>query len=122
MIAPVALMLVGCVAAWAVVAAVLGADVGRDVALGMSGPFAAVAVTWVLVVRAHRRDPAAVTSVLLTAFVGKLIFFGVFIVAIWTAVRPEPTPFIASFTGSFLTLYAVEAVLLGRLSRGGPRT
>jgi len=121
-IPPVALMLAGCLAVWAAVVAAFGTDVGRDVALGMSGPFVAVAVTWVLVVRAHRRNPAGVTGVLLTAFVGKMIFFGVLVVAIWTGARPEPIPFMVSFTGSFLTLYSVEAVLLGRLSRGGPRT
>jgi hypothetical protein len=121
-IAPIGGMVAGVLAAWIAAVAVFGRAIGRDVAFGMAAPLAAVVVTWVLVVRAHRRGPAAVTSVMLQGFVGKMIFFGVYVVAVWTQARPEPVPFIASFTGSFLALYLVEAMLLGRLFRAGPRT
>jgi hypothetical protein len=121
-IAPIGGMLAGAAAAWLAAVAVFGLEVGRDVAFGMAAPLAAVVVTWVLVVRAHGRNPAAVTGVMVQGFVGKVIFFGVYVVAVWTKVRPEPVPFIASFTGSFLGLYLVEAILLGRLFRAGPRT
>jgi len=119
---PVAGMVAGSVAAWVVVVTLFGSAVGRDVALGMAGPLAAVVVTWVLVVRAHRRSASDVTRVMVQGFAGKMVFFGVYVVAVWKQAGPEPIPFIASFTGSFLTLYLVEAILLDRLFRAGPRT
>jgi putative effector of murein hydrolase LrgA (UPF0299 family) len=121
-IAPVGGMLAGSAAVWAVVLWVFGPAVARDVALGIAGPLVAVVVTWVLVVRTHRRSPADVTRVMVAGFAGKMIFFGVYVVAVWTEAAPDPIPFIASFTGSFLTLYGVEAILLDRLFRSGPRT
>ncbi len=114
-------MLAGAVVVWAAALVLFGPAVGRDVALGIAGPFVAVAVTWVLVVGAHRRSPADVTRVMVAGFAGKMIFFGVYVVAVWKLAMPEAIPFIASFTGSFLTLYGVEAFLLDRLFRSGPR-
>lgn len=113
-------MLVGSVLAWGAAVALLGGAVGRDVALGMAAPLVAVVATWVFVVRTHRRNPADVTGVMVQGFVGKMIFFGAYVVVVWTQAVPDPVPFIVSFTGSFLTLYLVEAVLLGRLFRAGP--
>ena len=120
-VAPVAGMLAASAAAWLAAVGVFGREVGRDVALGLAAPLAAVVVSWALLVRAHRRDPAGVTGVLLQGFVGKVIFFGVYVVAVWTQARPDPVPFIASFTGSFLALYLAEAILLRRLVGAGPR-
>ena len=112
-------MIAAAVAAWVVVVALYGSSVGRDVALGMAAPLGAVVVTWVVVVRTHRRRPADVTGVLVQGFVGKMIFFGAYVVAVWTLSAPDPVPFIVSFTGSFLALYLVEAVLFERLFRAG---
>jgi len=121
-IGPVAGMVAATLVAWLAVVAVFGLEVGRDVALGMAGPLVAVVVTWVLVERAHRRSASDVTRVMVQGFAGKMVFFGVYVVVVWKQVAPDPIPFIASFTGSFLTLYLVEAILLDRLFRSGPRT
>jgi hypothetical protein len=120
--APIVWMAAGCAAAAAIAAATFGATAGRDVALGMAAPLVAVAATWLRVVHVHRRDPAGVTAALLQAFLVKLVFFGAYVVAVWLLVRPGRVAFIASFTGSFLTLYLAEAVLMQRLFRGEPRT
>ena len=61
------------------------------------------------------------TGVLMAGFAGKMVFFGVYVVGVWTLVRPERTAFIASFTGSFLVLYLAEAVLLQRLTGARPQ-
>jgi len=121
-IGPVAGMVAGTVVAWLGVVGVFGGAVARDAALGMAGPLVAVVVTWVLVVRAHRRSAADVTRVMVQGFAGKMVFFGVYVVAVWRQAGPDPIPFIASFTGSFLMLYLAEAILLDRLFRSGPRT
>ena len=72
--APIGAMLAGAAAAWIAAMLLFGAAIGRDVALGMAAPLAAVTASWALVVRAHRRDPAAITGVMLQGFAGKVIF------------------------------------------------
>jgi hypothetical protein len=118
---PVGGMVAGSLAVWGIAFAVFGPVVARDVALGIAGPLVAVAATWILVVRAHRRNPAGVSQLMVAGFAGKMVFFGVYVVVVWTEAEPDPIPFIVSFTGSFLTLYGVEALLLDRLFRSGSR-
>ena len=115
-------MVTAAMAMWALGLVVFGLAAAQDVALGVAGPLVAVVLTWVAIVGAHRRDPALVTGVLLRGFAGKMVFFGVYVVAIWLTTRPEPVAFMASFTGAFLVLYMAEAVLLQRLSASGPRS
>ena len=84
---------------------------------GMIGPLVAVVVTWIVVTRAHRRDPAGVQRVMLGAFFAKFVFFGVYVVVMIKVFRLEPVPFVLSFAVSFVALYALQAVMLGRFFR-----
>lgn len=84
---------------------------------GMIGPLVAVTVTWLLVTRTHRRDPAAVQRVMLGAFFAKFVFFGLYVVVMIKVFRLEAVPFVVSFAVSFLCLYALQAVMLARLFR-----
>lgn len=99
------------------IAALVDPATGRSVVLGMAGPLAAVAVSWIVVEWTHRRDPGQVMSVLLLAFAGKAVFFGMYVLAMVKLVQVETIPFVVSFTGYFVTLYLVQAVLLQRLTR-----
>jgi hypothetical protein len=85
----------------------------------MIGPLVAVTVTWLVVSRAHRRDPAAVQRVMLGAFFAKFVLFGVYVVLMIKVFEFEAVPFVLSFAVSFLVLYAVQAVMLARLFRQG---
>jgi len=116
---PVAGMVAGCLVSWLVVVAVSGDAAGREVPLGMLGPLVAVVATWILVVRAHRADPAGVTAVMMKAFAAKMAFFAVYVVVMMAFVRVDPMRFVVSFAGYFLVLYLVEAVLLQRLFTRG---
>ncbi len=84
---------------------------------GIIGPLLAALATWVVVVRAHRRNPAAVMNVLLAGFLAKAIFFGLYVVVMIKVLELEPVPFIVSFTAAFITLYAVQGLLFARLFR-----
>ena len=62
-------------------AAVLGARFGREVWLGMFAPLIVVSATWVLTERVYRAHPEHLTSVMMAAFAGKLVFFGAYVAA-----------------------------------------
>jgi hypothetical protein len=85
------------------------------IGLGVIGPLAAVIVTWIVVKRTWRAKPGLVTGVMVAGLVGKMIFFGVYVTVMLTVLSLPSTPFVVSFTASFITLYAIEAVCLQRL-------
>ena len=45
------------------------------------------------------------------------MFFGVYVVVMLRVMMLRPVPFVVSFTAYFITLYAMEALLLRRLLR-----
>ena len=114
----VAWMAGACVGSWAIATALLGSALGRDMLLGMLGPMAVACGTWALMERTYRADPQRLTSVIMAAFGGKLVFFGAYIALLIRVVGVHPVPFIASFTGYFIGLYGIEALLLKRLLAG----
>ena len=96
-------------------AAVFGARYGREVWLGMLAPLAVVAVTAVLTERVHRVNPDGLTSVMISAFAGKLVFFGAYVGLAIGVLGVQPVPFAASFAGYFIALHMIEALWLRRL-------
>jgi len=108
-----------CIGSGLAIAALMGFPAGRDVLLGMAGPLTIACGTWVLMERTYRTNPQGMTSVMMGAFAGKLVFFGVYVAVMLRAIDVQPVPFIASFTGYFIVLYGIEALLLKRLLAGG---
>lgn len=96
-------------------AALLGARWGREVWLGMFAPLIIVSATWVLTERVYKTQPERLTSVMIGAFAGKLVFFGAYVGLAIGVLGVEPVPFAASFTGYFIALHVVEALWLKRL-------
>ena len=96
-------------------AAVLGVWVGYEVWLGMLGPLVVVSATWVLSERVYRANPASLTPLVISAFAGKLVFFGAYVALAIGVLDVQPVPFAASFTGYFIALHMIEALLLKRL-------
>ena len=99
----------------AVSAALLGARFGREVWMGMLAPLIAASGTWMLTERVHRANPGAVTAVMITAFAGKLVFFGAYVGLAIGVLGVKPVPFAASFAGYFIALHMIEAHWLKRL-------
>ena len=107
-------MTAGSVAGW--MAAVAVAGYATEVFLGMLGPLLAACATWLVVARAHRRDPSRVTAVLMAAFAVKVLFFGAYVVLAMRLGQLELTPFTAAFAVYFVSLYVVQAMLVQGLA------
>lgn len=96
-------------------AALLGARFGSEVWLGMFAPLIVVSVTWVLTEQVYKARPERLTSVMISAFAGKLVFFGAYVALAIGVLGVEAVPFAASFAGYFIALHLVEALWLKRL-------
>ena len=96
-------------------AALFGVRFGREVWLGMLGPLMVVSATWVLTERVYKADPTRVTALIITAFAGKLVFFGGYVALAIGVLGVQLVPFAVSFAGYFIALHMVEALLLKRL-------
>lgn len=96
-------------------------DVWTAVACGVVGPLLAVLVTWIVVKRTWHGRPELLTGVMVAGLAGKMIFFGAYVTVMLTVLSLPATPFVASFTTSFIALYAIEAVWMQRLFAGTPR-
>src|SRR5215475_13047168 len=101
---PVAEM--GCVstASWLITALMVDRRTGIEILFGMLGPLAATTGTWVLVERIYRQRAEVLTTVMATAFVAKIAFFGAYISVIILLLRIRPVPFVLSFTSYFIAL------------------
>ena len=112
---PLAWMAGASVASWLLVTLLAPQPVNPEVLLGMLGPLAASLVTWVFVERVHAVAPERVMGVIMQAFAGKMLFFGLYVALMLRGLRLETAPFIASFTAYFIGLYAMQALFLQRL-------
>jgi len=106
--------------ALAIVAA-SGGRSGAEVVAGMVGPLVAAGGSWMLAERTFRRNPTALTSVMVAAFVGKMVFFPAYVLMALKVLALRPAPFVASFVGYFIALYSIAALLMRRLYAGAFR-
>jgi len=114
---PLLVMIGSSVASWAVASAAGGWSLNPELVLGMLGPLASAAVTWLVVERTHAKAPERVTGVLVAGFALKMVFFGVYI-ALLAALGLRLRLFVVSFAVYFIALHATEAVYLRRLFAG----
>ncbi len=77
---------------------------------GLIGPLVAVVATWAAVVRSYRRDPASLTSVMVKAFLVKVVFFVAYVVVMIKVAGLPARAFGISFVTCFIALYAAEAL------------
>jgi len=115
---PVGWMVGVSVGSWLAATALLGLRTGLGVFLGMLAPLAMAVGSWVAIERAHRRNPADVTKLMMAAFAGKMVFFGAYVIVVLGSSSVRPLPFVVSFTAYFIGLYLVEALYLRRLFAG----
>jgi hypothetical protein len=112
---PVAWMIGASFAWWCAATALYGTDAHVATLLGTVGPLAVAIVTWRLAEQTYRRNPPALTGVMMTGFVGKMVFFGAYVVMVIKGLGQPAVPFGVSFTGSFIAVYLIEALALRRL-------
>jgi hypothetical protein len=86
-----------------------------DVFYGLLAPLMVVLVSWLVVKRAYRANPAGLMGVLLAGMAIKLMFFAAYALFMLRVLHVQPIPFVASFTASFVVLHNIEALFMKRL-------
>ena len=103
-------------ASWLVITAAAGRRLHPEVLYGMLAPLASACATWVAIQRAHAAAPERVTTVMIAGFGLKMLFFAGYVALMLRMLALRPVPFVVSFTGYFIALYAMEALFLRRLT------
>jgi len=111
-------MIGGAVASCAAVAVAAPGESHPELVFGMLGPLASALVTWVVVRRTHRSAPERMTGVMMAGFAARMVFFGAYVVVMLRVLDLSAIPFVISFSGYFIALYATEALFLKRLLDG----
>jgi hypothetical protein len=106
---------------WLATAALVERETAIAVLGGMLGPLVVAVGSWLLTANTHREHPEAVTSVMMGAFIAKLVIVALYVVVMLRVVSVAQVPFVAGFTSYFIGLYAIEALYLKRLFSGGMR-
>ena len=100
---------------WLAIAALVDGRTSVAVLFGMAGPLVVSAVTWPTSERTYRRNPEGLTALMITAFGGKMVFFGAYVAVALKGLSQPAAPFVVSFTAYFIALHVCEALLLRRL-------
>ena len=85
--------------------------------LGWILPTLAGVTTMYFVLGASKKDAQLVTKTIATGFVIKMVYYGVTMLIIFKLYSFEPVSFMCSFTGFFLGLHALEAVIVKDISK-----
>ena len=104
---------------WVVATVLAGPGRGLAIFYGMLGPLVATSGSWVVAETVFKRAPNRLTAAMAGGFGVKMVFFGAYVVVALRVLSLPPVPFVASFTSYFIGLYAIEAMLMRRLFRGG---
>jgi hypothetical protein len=100
---------------WLVVLAAGGARVHPEALLGMAAPLVSANVSWVLMARTHAAGPERLMGMMLQGLAAKMVLFGTYVTVMLRVLDLRPMPFVLSFAGFFIALYAMEAFFLRRL-------
>jgi hypothetical protein len=103
------------IVSWLAASLMFGAQTRTATLFGMAGPLAVAVTTWLLAEQTYRRNPAALTGLMIAGFVGKMVFFGAYVAVVIKVLSQPAVPFAVSFTGSFIALHFIEALALRRL-------
>jgi hypothetical protein len=112
---PVAWMVVAGLVTWSATTAGFGVGMVTATLYGMAGPLVVAIVTWRLADQTYRRNPAALTGLMMAGFVAKMVFFGAYVAVVTMVLKQPAVPFAVTFTGAFIALHLIEALALRRL-------
>ena len=118
---PAAWMVAAGLTGWAALGALGGAAVSPEAGFGMAAPLACVVCSWLVTARIHAVDPARVTGAMVVGLGAKAILFAAYVVLMVRVIGVRPVPFVLSFAGFFIALYAMEASFLRQLFAGAGR-
>jgi hypothetical protein len=112
---PLGWMIATSILSWLVVAGTAGMRANPEALYGMLGPLAVASVSWAVTERTYRSRPERLTGVMVKGLAIKAVFFGAYVVVMLRVMTLRPVPFVLSFTGYFIGLYAMEALFMRRL-------
>tara|TARA_B110000014_G_C20119610_1_gene592726 strand:+ start:951 stop:1298 length:348 start_codon:yes stop_codon:yes gene_type:complete len=87
-----------------------------EIFFGWLLPAFAGTVTMYFVLSSSNKEPTALTKILAIGFAIKMLYYGIVILLLIKLYAFEPIPFICSFSGFFMGLHAIEAVIIKRIS------
>ena len=90
-------------------------NVAREIFFGLSAPVMVGFLTIFFMSKYADSGATTMNKLLMRGFAIKFIFYGTYILTIFTVYSFQPIPFICSFTVSFIVLHLVETVVLKKL-------
>jgi hypothetical protein len=112
---PVVWMVAAGLVSWLAATIGFGIDAITATLYGMAGPLIVAITTWRMADQTYRRDPAALTGLMMAGFVAKMVFFGAYVAVVIVVLSQPAVPFAVSFTSAFIALHLIEALALRRL-------
>ena len=109
-------IIASCIGSWALIS-LMFPQVIVEILLGMLSPLLAALGTLILVDRTYRKAPQKLTSLMTQAFMGKMLFYGVYVSVIVGFYSFQAVPFAVSFTLYFIGLHLTEALYFQSLFR-----
>ena len=79
-------------------------------------PALAGLVTMYFIFLAQKKGAAAVTKTIAKGFALKMVYYGVSILMLFKQYSFQPIPFVCSFSGFFMGLHVLEAIIIKRIS------
>ena len=98
--------------------ALVVSDAAAEILCGLLAPLTVALVSWRMMERAYRRSPEQLARLMVRAFLGKLVLFGIYVTLAVGVLALDAAWFIGSFAVSFVVLHLAEAVQLQRLLTG----
>ncbi|SVC25031.1 uncharacterized protein METZ01_LOCUS277885 [marine metagenome] len=90
-------------------------NVITEIFLGLLGPVLVGFVTVFFMIKYSNSGAIRLNRMLVRSFGIKFIFYGIFIITIFTVYPFKPIPFMCSFTSSFIGLHLMEAIVLKKI-------
>ena len=112
---PVAWMAGASIVSWLIASRAAGPEANPEVLYGMLAPLVVAVVSWIVIERTYRSDPARLTRVMVEGLAVKAVFFGAYVAGMLRVIGLRPVPFVVSFTSYFIALHVTEAMFLRRL-------
>lgn len=114
--APVAQMTGLAAVGLAVAAGLTGSSFQPELALGVLGPLAGSAVSWLLMERAAASGGQTRLLAFMTrAMAAKMVLFPLYVIGLVFLLNQRPVPFAGAFAAAFIVFYTVQALHLKRL-------
>ncbi len=99
-----------CFGSWGLLTGLLEQPIGFDLFWGMFGPWLIGMVTLFVIHRAYLKNPQQLTKLMSVSFIGKMLFYGLYVAYLVLTETVSMVPFVISFTVYFIVLHVLEAL------------